>query len=181
MRTEMDMHFGRASAVWVCLTIGASPAYGSCLAVNTTRLFAAQTGEAYLRADLAGAPTGRSMARLYLFSVTGEHLVWTATLANVPQTIWIDPIGRWVVTLGNHCNSPSDQEHALTVYDERGRLIADWTLNELVPDLHKHVSVFEVHTPWTSEAPLRFEAPFNELRVIFPWGESKVVSRKPAK
>jgi hypothetical protein len=84
-----------------------------------------------------------------------------------------------VVPLAPSQYKVSDHDHALTVYDERGTVIADWRLNELVPDLQKHAMVFEVHTPWTSAAPLRFEAPFDELRVTFPWGESKVVNRPP--
>jgi hypothetical protein len=105
-------------------------------------------------------------------------LVWTTTLINVPQTIWVDNGTRWVVTLGNYCDGSLDHAHALTVYGQQGQLVADWSLKELVPDLAKHITFIEAHTPWTSAAALRFEAPFDELRVVFPWGESKVVSRK---
>ncbi len=167
-------------AVWIWI-VAPSPAFADCLAVQSSRLFSSQSGGTYVRVDVKGAPTGRSVARLYDFGLglAGERLVWTTTLVNVPDRVWVDPIGRWVVTLGNYCNSPSAQEHALTVYDHAGQLIADWTLRELVPNLGDHVKAFELHAPWTSSAQLRFEAPFNELRVFFPWGESKVVSRPP--
>ena len=168
-------------AVWFWLIAVPSTAFAECTAVQVSRLFSSQSGGTYVRVDLKGAPTGRSVARLYDFGIglAGERLVWTTTLVNVPEAVWVDPHGRWVVTLGNFCNSPSAEEHALTVYDHTGQLIADWTLRQLVPNLVEHLKVVEVHTPWTSSAQLRFEAPFNELRVFFPWGESKVVNRTP--
>jgi hypothetical protein len=164
-----------------CISASAMPAYGDCPGVHTTRVFANQTGTVILRADVAGAPPGRSLARLSRFTVEGERLLWTATLVNVPPAVWIDSGGRWLVTLGNYCNSPSE-EHALTVYDRTGQLIADWTLRDLVPDFSTHVTSVEVDTSWTSSAGLRFESTSaNELRVVLPWGESKVVSRPPVK
>jgi hypothetical protein len=159
-------------AALVLLILGSTPAYSEC-SVVPARLFSSEAGTAYLRLD--------GTARLYLLRPGGDRLVWTAKLVNVPASVWVDSGGRWVVTRGNYCNSPSVQDHALTVYDASGTLIADWKLDELVPDLRKHVTAFEVHTPWTSTAHLRFEAPFNELRVFFPWGESKVINRPPGR
>ena len=167
-------------AVWIWIA-AASPAFAECLAVQKSRLFSSQSGGTYVRVDLKGASPGRSVARLYDFGIGlgEERLVWTTTLVNVPERVWVDPIGRWVVTLGNFCNSPSAEEHALTVYDHTGQLIADWTLRQLAPNLRDHGGVFNADTPWTSSAQLRFEAPFDELLVFFPWGESKVVNWPP--
>jgi hypothetical protein len=171
------MKFHHVVAVLACLTAFPLPAFAECTGVLSRRVFASEHGNTYVRVDVD--ITGGSVARLYQVRDEGDVLVWTARLVNVPQTVWVDSGGRWIVTLGNYCNSPSDQEHALTVYDNAGQLIADWSLRELVPNLLDHVNRFEVHTPWTSSARLRFEAPFNELRVFFPWGESKVVNRPP--
>jgi hypothetical protein len=171
------MRLLRLSAIVACLVPASAPAYGDCVQFST-RVFAADAGTAYVRAEIDGAER-RTVARLYTTAREGDRLLWTATLVNEPARIWVDAAGRWIVTLGNFCNAASDHDHALTVYDRSGKVIADWRLNELVPELYKYSGPSELHTPWTSVAPLRFEAPFDDLRVIFPWGESKIVNRPP--
>jgi hypothetical protein len=165
-------------AVLAFMATGPLPAFADCPGVHGMRVFSSRGGETYLRVD-KGVSNGRSVARLYRINSEGERLVWTATLVNVPQTVWVDSGGRWIVTLGNYCNSPSDQEHALTVYGHTGQLIADWTLRGLVPNLLDHVKGLAVDAPWTATASLWFDAPRDELRVYFPWGESKVVNQSP--
>jgi hypothetical protein len=112
-------------------------------------------------------------ASLYRLFGSEERLVWTAALENQPQQVWVDPGGRWIVTRGSYCDGTSS-EHALVVYGDAGNLLRDWRLEELVSA--DRVTIVEPHTPWTVLTPLRFESQFNELRVIFPWGESRMIT-----
>src|SRR5688572_29121372 len=58
-------------------------------------------------------------------------LVWTQALENVPHLVWVGGGGRWIVTRGTYCDGTSP-DHALVVYDDAGRLLRDWRLDELV-------------------------------------------------
>lgn len=60
----------------------------------------------------------------------GERLVWRRVLVNNPAVVWLDPRGRWVVTVGNACSS--SDSHAIIVYGASGETLHNLDLREVL-------------------------------------------------
>lgn len=170
------MSFVKLAVVALVLATLPSTAAADCPVSPRLRIFAAENGSAFVR--VVARDGGSTDASLYRIFNSEERLVWSASLPVVPHAVWVDGGARWVVTRGEYCKGGGkDQEHAVNVYDEQGALIRELRRSELVSDddYARRVSIVEAHTPWSASAGIRIEPHGDELRLILPWGESRVL------
>src|SRR5262249_46090283 len=83
-----------------------------------------------------GASTGQLFA---LEADCKEKAVWNAKLVNVPDRVYVAPDGRRVVTIDTYGRLGYD--HSVVVYDDRGKVLADYKLEDLLTraEIRRHV------------------------------------------
>jgi hypothetical protein len=113
--------------------------------------------------------------RATLFESAGEakrgRLLWRAKLVNevAPSQAVIRDDGRIVVTLDEFRRGGA--AHAVVIYDERGELLREYDLRELLHgDDWKHVSVKRRAIEWLNDATLAFVESPPQFAIKLAWG-----------
>jgi hypothetical protein len=102
-----------------------------------------------------------------------EHRVWRTKLANdvAPRHARIRNDGRFVVTLDEFRRGGAT--HAVVIYDERGRLLREFDLRELLGrDDWKHVKIQRQAVEWLLEARFDFVEASPQFVISLKWGRT---------
>ena len=152
------------------------------LVTPDVRIFSTESGAVWLRVTRPNDTKPR--ASLHRSEGSNERRVWASVLESNPHGVWIAPNGQWVVTRGIYCNG-SSLEHAFVVYDDAGKLVRSWRMDELVgPEMMNSLWTKGGHspeTPWTMHLALQFRMDRDGLWVTFPWGDSKAIATVTAR
>jgi hypothetical protein len=164
----------RVTAVLVALLITIatgwlSRAVGDSWLVPKPRIFASQFGDYGLRM-IPGEPN--ASATLFTLSEKAEEqTAWQGPLVNIPHRVYISDNGR-VVTVDTYARV--GYEHALVTYDEKGKVLADYRLEDLLTaeEIKAHVVESVSSRWWNTEAQIGFSSEDGERFVIkLPWGK----------
>jgi hypothetical protein len=102
-----------------------------------------------------------------------EHRVWRTKLANhvAPRHARIRNDGRFVVTLDEFRRGGA--AHAVVIYDERGRLLREFDLRELLDrNDWKHVKIQRQAVEWLPEATFDFGEASPQFVISLKWGRT---------
>lgn len=113
--------------------------------------------------------------RMVRFAEDGEdQTVWRKPLVNVPMRAFLPPRRTHLVTVDTYANL--GYEHSLVLYDAKGKVVADYKLEQLLEknEIRQHVPQSVSSRWWAEQAKFRFEMePQNERFVIeLPWGKT---------
>jgi hypothetical protein len=132
-----------------------------------------QNGRYHLRIDAGRGEQRRCRAALFerAPAQARERQVWRARLRNevAPCRALIRDDGCFVVTLDEFRRGGA--AHALVIYDERGKLLREFDLRELLQgDDWKHVTVAQRAIDWLSEAEFAFADSPPQFVIALKWG-----------
>lgn len=174
----------RVTAVLVVLLVTMatgwlSRALGDSWLVPKPRIFASEFGDYGLKM-IPGEPN--ASATLFTLNEQGEEqTAWQGPLVNIPHRVYISDNGR-VVTVDTYARV--GYEHALVVYDENGKVLADYRLEDLLTadEIKAHVLETAGSRWWNTEAQFGFSSVDGEIFVIkLTWGKVITVDLKTGK
>ncbi len=95
------------------------------------RIFSSEWGTHAFKV-LESKVTGSYKGLLFTLEADGkERVLWSGTLVNVPQRVFVSEDGKRVVTIETY--GSSGEEHVVVVYDDKGKVLADYKkLEELL-------------------------------------------------
>jgi hypothetical protein len=116
-----------------------------------------------------------AQARGVLFTLdeTGrEIVVWDKPLVNTPARVIVQGDGKHIVTVDTYQQFGSD--HALVIYGEQGKVVADFKLEDLLTqdEIDKNVSKTVAFRYWTEKADVHTVPEFNRVDITLAWGRT---------
>lgn len=114
-----------------------------------------------------------------------EQVIWRKRLVNNPVRVLVAPNGKSVVTIDTHANL--GREHSLVVYDDKGKVIGDYRLEELLSEQEIRDRVFKTSPNrwWTDQASFTFRHEGRQLSKYFDvtlkWGKVITVELESGK
>jgi hypothetical protein len=165
------MRSWRVAALVSCAVLIGTPSRADeCIGPANARLFASESGIHILRVGQKRGqlPEGTLIAIRDDF---GEQRIWRARLINVPARVIVTDDGRTVVTIDN-AGCGFGREHSVVVYGERGRMIADLRLEDILdPDeIQRQIPHSMAGRLWTEKASFSFNRVSGALAIAFDWG-----------
>ena len=109
-----------------------------------------------------------------LFSLDADgqdKVVWKSRLVNVPAHVFVHEQGKHVVTVDTY--AALGYKHALVIYDDKGKVVADYKLEELVSaeDIRDRISSSVSSRWWADQASFKFESGGHEFfKITTKWG-----------
>lgn len=163
----------RVTAVLVVLLIGMA-----------TGWLSRALGDSWLppRAKIYASPDGihgfkvipsqsSASATLFTLSENGEEqTAWQGALVNTPYRVFVSDTGP-VVTVDTYARV--GYEHALVVYDARGKVLADYQLEDLLTakEIADHVAITAGSRWWNTEARFGFSPAGETFVITLAWGK----------
>jgi hypothetical protein len=96
------------------------------------RIYAQSLSGKYAIKILPGTSADKSEGVFFTLDKDGkEEVIWRTTLVNIPGPAIISENGKYVITLDTFLRI---DEHCLVVYGEKGKVIADFKLEDLLTD-----------------------------------------------
>ena len=142
------------------------------------RIFASSFGDYGLKM-IPGEPS--ASATLFTLNEKGEEqAAWQGPLVNIPYRVYVSDAGR-VVTVDTYARL--GYEHALVVYDEKGKVLADYQLEDLLTaeEIKDHVAVTAGSRWWNNDAQIGFSPDGETFTIELPWGKVIMVDLKTGK
>lgn len=108
-----------------------------------------------------------------------EQVLWKQRLVNIPVRALVAPDGQSVVTINTWADL--GREHSLVVYDAKGKMLADYRLEDLLTtdEIRDHVFTTAPNRWWTADASFRFRPEGRRLarflEVSMEWGKTITV------
>jgi hypothetical protein len=100
-----------------------------------------------------------------------ETQIWQAELVNVPHRVFLPDDGKRVITIDTYGRLGS--EHALVVYDEQGKVLEDYALDDLLTEFEiqflVRYSVSSVH--WAQHSEFTFSPDRTQFIISFKYKE----------
>ena len=94
------------------------------------RIYAQSSSGKYAIKILPGTSAGKSEGVFFTLDKNGkEDVIWRTKLVNIPGPAIITENGKYVITLDTFLHI---DEHCLVVYGEKGKVIADFKLEDLL-------------------------------------------------
>jgi hypothetical protein len=151
------------------LAVAVSTAFADTWEPPHPRVFAAEGGRYGLKVvepRFLGSSTGILFA---LDPDSKEKVIWSAKLVNVPHGVHVAPDGKRVVTIDTYGKLGHD--HSLVVYDEKGKVLADYKLEDLLTDLEiqYRVSRSVSSRHWTRQATFAFSPDGKHFVITLKW------------
>jgi hypothetical protein len=113
---------------------------------------------------------------LFLLDDDGkEHVIWKKQLVNIPHQAFVPGDGRRIVTVDTYADL--GREHSLVVYDDKGKVLADFRLEDLLSEEEIRDRVFQTSPNrwWAGEASFQFQHEGREMNKFFDislkWGK----------
>ena len=171
LQIESNMRTFRVVALVSCGLLVAIPAHADdCVALGDARLFASESGGHAFR--LSGKPGKLPEGTLVAIrNDFRERRIWRARLITDPSRVLVPDDGRSVVTIDNG-SCGSGREHAVVVYGERGRIVANLRLQDILTEKEIREKVRHTVTgpDWMEKASFSFERLGGALAIKFDWG-----------
>jgi hypothetical protein len=116
--------------------------------------------------------SGKGQGTLYtLIPDAKENVRWSRELVNIPVRAFLADDGKFVVTFDTWARL--GYEHALVIYGEQGKLVADYDLEALLSadEIGKVLqTVGSRH--WLEGATIAFNGEWSAIVIAFPWGRT---------
>lgn len=116
--------------------------------------------------------SGRAQGTLVSMSAdSSETVIWGRELVNIPVQAFITNDGTHVVTCDTWAKL--GYEHALVIYGERGRVIADYNLEALLSadDIATKVTHTATTRRWLQDAMIAFDNNAEHIVIALHWGK----------
>ena len=86
-----------------------------------------------------------------------EHVIWQKQLVNIPNRAFVPGDGKRIVTIDTYADL--GREHSLVVYDEKGKVLADFRLEDLLTEeeIRDRVGQTSPNRWWADEASFQFQ------------------------
>jgi hypothetical protein len=173
----------RVTAVLVVMLIAMaagwlSRAEGDTWLPPRPKIYASQFGEYGLKV-IPNEPN--TSATLFTLNEKGEdQTAWQGPLVNLPYRVFVSDAGP-VVTLDTYARV--GYEHALVVYDAKGKVLADYRLEDLLTaaEIEAHVLITAGSRWWNTEAQLGFSPDGESFAIKLEWGKVITVDVKTGK
>jgi hypothetical protein len=147
-----------------------TPARSDDWAAPTPRVFGSPSGLHGFKV-LKPKFDGISVGVLFRLDADGkEQTVWRAKLVNTPHRVIVDDSGKFVATIDTYGNLGF--AHAIVVYGDKGKVIGDYKLEELLTskEIESHVPHSESSRHWASKASFQIED--GHLAARLEWGKT---------
>jgi hypothetical protein len=121
-----------------------------------------------LEPKFLGASTGVLFAR----QADGEErVIWSGKLANVPHQVYVTPDANRVVTIDTYGRLGFD--HSLVVYDENGKALADYQLEDVLTGLEimRYVKQSVSSRWWAQQATFAFSPNGKHFFIALKWSQ----------
>ncbi len=169
------------------LSLAASATFADRWATPGSRIFASSKGEYGFKVmpPAANAPRAhepRGGGTLFSLDEWGnEKPIWNVRLVNIPVRALVSDDGKYVVTLDTWGGAGFD--HSLVVYGAKGKVVADFKLEELLTpaEIKKHTAPTQTSRRWTHQARFEFDPLKEQLTLDFKWGKVIRVSLETGK
>ncbi len=109
-----------------------------------------------------------------LFSVDSDgkdQVIWKSSLVNVPHQVFVSNDGKRVVTVDTY--AALGQKHSLVVYDDKGKVLVDYKLEDLVSeeDIRDRILSKGSSRSWAAAATCKFVGGASEsFEIATHWG-----------
>ncbi len=105
-----------------------------------------------------------------------EKKLWEAKLVNIPHWVLVSDCGKYVVTIDTYANL--GYKHVLVVYGEKGKIIADFALKDLLSEdeILKNVDHSVSSRHWADDTKFEFAPTNDQLALTFKWGKKMAIS-----
>jgi hypothetical protein len=136
------------------------------------QVFASSYGLYGLKTLPPEALSGQSQARLFTLEKDGkEKVIWETKLVNIPHRALVTDDGKYVVTLDTWANVGF--KHSLVIYGEKGKVIADFELEDLLTkdEIAKNVELTETSRWWSKGARVELNPTNDQLTMTLKWGK----------
>ena len=165
------MRSWQVAALVSCAVLVGTPSHADeCIAPAVARLFASESGIHIVRVNQKPGklPEATLIAIRENF---GERRIWRARLVNVPARVIVTDDGRTVVTIDN-AGCGIGGEHSVVVYGERGRMIADLRLEDILSEeeIRERIRHSMAGRYWTKNASFSLDRVSGALAISFEWG-----------
>jgi hypothetical protein len=143
------------------------PAFADSWATPRPRVFASQGG-LYGFKVLKPVFGRTAVGLLFTLDQDGQETkIWETELVNVPHRVLVPDGGKRVVTIDTYGRLGYD--HSLVVYDEHGKVLADYTLEDLLTDLESQFFVTQSVSSryWARQATFTFNSDATQLVIGF--------------
>ncbi len=171
LQIESNMRTLRVVALVSCGLLVAIPAHADdCVALADARLFASESGGHAFR--LSGKPGKLPEGTLVAIrNDFRDRRIWRTRLITVPSRVLVPDDGRSVVTIDSGA-CRSGREHAVVVYGERGRIVANLRLQDILTEkeIREKVRHSMSGPDWATNASFSFERLGGALAIKFDWG-----------
>ncbi len=99
-----------------------------------------------------------------------EKPVWEEKLVNIPMRVLISEDGKHVVTIDTYASM--GYKHALVVYGEKGKVVADLRLEDLLTEkeITDHIPRTASSRHWAGKADFAFDLNRKDVVVTMKWG-----------
>jgi hypothetical protein len=118
---------------------------------------------------------GKAVGQFFTLDEQGkEKVLWEDKLVNTPNRVVVPDFGKHVVTVDTYGTVGYD--HSLVIYGEKGKVIADLKLEDLLTkeEIGKHVKASVSSRWWSGDAEFKFEG--DEFVIRLKWGKTLKVS-----
>ncbi|MBS0205177.1 MAG: hypothetical protein JSS49_19920 [Planctomycetes bacterium] len=99
-----------------------------------------------------------------------EQTVWSKALVNFPSHAFVADRGKYVVTVDTYADM--GREHSIVVYDDQGKVRADYKLEDFLTDvdIRDRVPTSSANRWWTTEADFNFVLDSRQFTITTNWG-----------
>ena len=100
-----------------------------------------------------------------------ETVMWSRELVNIPVRAFVADDGTHVVTLDTWAKL--GYEHSLGIYGEQGAVVADYSLDALLPadEIARSVRHTATTRPWLQDAAISFDERGDAIVIALHWGK----------
>jgi hypothetical protein len=159
---------------WICTTLAfmANLAVADSWLPPYSRVFASEDGRAGVELLVPKTKSDKVKLRLFTFDGTDRKVAWERTLDYVPHRVFVAPSGQAVVTMDMWGRVGYD--HALVIYDNKGKTIKDAKLEDLLTQQEISEKVMSTVSSrwWSSDAETKFVEDDVQFEIKLSWGKT---------